>query len=457
MASIRSLPNGTYKVTWRENVRDDYGAPIKGRYVQRAETCADYKAAERRKVAIEMAAEIGQSAADTRSAAIRTLGDYARDYFASLRGIISQRTLDGYIALYRVHIKDSLGNRPVGSIRVADIKALRAELLSSKAIGRKTTRSAKTTAQVLGVVRRILDTAVENGAIGSNPAAIVKARGSSAKVSAQASQQIQPREQTTPPHGTCLAVADKPAHFRPLPLTPAQVAQVADWIARVQSSPVYALAFVFSAYTGVRAAELAGLEIGDLTLSAHTGTVGAVSVSRTKAKRSGKFLTDTPKSAKSIRTIPIDSWLADDLRTYLASHPRANDPSAPLFPGRLDLAAAKALGRDVKDSADRFDWSKPVDPNNVYKRFMRPALAALKLPASRWHDLRHTFAVMSLSNGEHYMQVSKWLGHSTFTLTLDTYGDYISSAEGGKAAPLARPVANPAATNVVSLDAKRSS
>ena len=29
------------------------------------------------------------------------------------------------------------------------------------------------------------------------------------------------------------------------------------------------------------------------------------------------------------------------------------------------------------------------------------------------------------------MQVSKWLGHSTFTLTLDVYGDYIPEQDGG--------------------------
>lgn len=43
----------------------------------------------------------------------------------------------------------------------------------------------------------------------------------------------------------------------------------------------------------------------------------------------------------------------------------------------------------------------------------------------RFHDLRHTFATMNLSAGEHYMQVSKWLGDSTFVLTLTTYADYI--------------------------------
>jgi integrase len=45
------------------------------------------------------------------------------------------------------------------------------------------------------------------------------------------------------------------------------------------------------------------------------------------------------------------------------------------------------------------------------------------------HDLRHTFATLALSAGEHYMQVSKWLGHSTFVLTLTTYADYINEDE----------------------------
>ncbi|BBZ70796.1 tyrosine-type recombinase/integrase [Mycobacterium paraseoulense] len=437
MAYIRELPNGRYKVCWRENARDDYGAPIVGKYVQRAETCADYKAAERRKVAIETAAEIGQSPSEARVAATRTLGAYARDYFGSLRGIISNRTLDGYIGLYRVHIQDDLGSRPVGSIRVADVKRLRAELLSTNAIGRKYQRNPKTAAQVLGVLRRILDTAVENGAIAANPAAIVKARGSSAKLH---------------PTRPCDSQADEPGRFVARPLSGEQIAQAADWITRVQCSPVYALAVVFAAYTGVRAAELAGLQVGDLTLSMHPGTAGAVRVERTKSKRAGAWITDTPKSAKSVRTVPLDGWLADDLRTYLAdTHPNAADPKAPLFPGRHSMRAALAAGVDTRDKAARYDYSQPIDCSNVYKRYLAPALQSLKLPASRWHDLRHSFAVMSLSNGEHYMQVSKWLGHSTFTLTLDVYGDYISSSEGGKAAPLARPVAKAAENKVVPL------
>jgi integrase len=41
----------------------------------------------------------------------------------------------------------------------------------------------------------------------------------------------------------------------------------------------------------------------------------------------------------------------------------------------------------------------------------------------------------------HFMQVSKWLGHSTFTLTLDTYGDYIREQDGGALNTLPEPPA----------------
>lgn len=79
----------------------------------------------------------------------------------------------------------------------------------------------------------------------------------------------------------------------------------------------------------------------------------------------------------------------------------------------------------------------------------------------RLHDLRHTFATMRLMAGTHFMQVSKWLGHSTFTLTLDTYGDWIPEEDGGAGNDLPEPTAvltTPAngLSNVVPLFGKRS-
>jgi hypothetical protein len=78
----------------------------------------------------------------------------------------------------------------------------------------------------------------------------------------------------------------------------------------------------------------------------------------------------------------------------------------------------------------------------------------------RRHDLRHTFAVQQLSAVVHFVQVSKWLGHSTFTLTLDVYGDYIPEEDGGAANNLPEPPA-PAKraeqpSNVVNLFGRQS-
>ena len=100
------------------------------------------------------------------------------------------------------------------------------------------------------------------------------------------------------------------------------------------------------------------------------------------------------------------------------------------------------------------DFSEPVDTGAFYKNLLRPALEAVGLPASRpatkdapavqgvrLHDLRHTFATLQLSAGVHFMQVSKWLGHSTYTLTLDVYGDYVPEEDGGVANNLPEPPA----------------
>jgi hypothetical protein len=79
----------------------------------------------------------------------------------------------------------------------------------------------------------------------------------------------------------------------------------------------------------------------------------------------------------------------------------------------------------------------------------------------RLHERRHTFATLQLSAGVHFMQVSKWLGHITFTLTLDVYGDHIPEEDGGARNALPEPIAPGTsdartATNVVALFGRQS-
>ena len=63
--------------------------------------------------------------------------------------------------------------------------------------------------------------------------------------------------------------------------------------------------------------------------------------------------------------------------------------------------------------------------------------------------LRHTAAVLWLTAGVHFIQVPKWLGHSSYLLTLTTYADYIPEQETEN--PLPEPVAAVTDTNVVKL------
>jgi integrase len=254
------------------------------------------------------------------------------------------------------------------------------------------------------------------------------------------------------------AVGDD-AGFEPHPRSAPQVAALAGKTG--ERYPVYELLVLFMAYTGLRAAETQGLEVRDLMLTTGPdGTMrGSIRVARTKTRRRREWVTGTPKSKTSRRTVPLPGWLAQRLADYLAEvHPRADTPTAVLWPRRLHGNHA------VKPP---LDWSAPCDLNGVQSKLIRPALEAVGLPASRpavpatdtepaqpatkgvrLHDLRHTAAVLWLSNGVHFIQVAKWLGHSSYVLTLTTYADYIPDVEAEN--PLPEPVAV-AETNVVNL------
>lgn len=433
----RGNPVYSYQVRWREPVRDEFGVPT-GQFKQTGETFDTERKAKARLRQIEDQLETahGTDPSSAKAKANRPLGEYAKQYLESLAGTIDESTIDGYAKIYRTHIAPVFGSKPVAAITTADVTAFRAQLLAPherrsfvtrgvpdpkrKAKPETVYRSAATVKQIIGTLKRILDTAQDDQAIASNP--VVSGRRRTTKRRAAGS---------TP--------------FTHHPLSANQVASVCDWIERSKGNGVYALAVLFAAHTGVRASELQGLQVGDVTLSDIPGTVGAVRVVRTAARKSGAWTYGTPKSeASSDRVVPLAPWLADELRQYLAEvHPfAAKHPAAPLFPGRRTRASRATLPLGTHTPADdvdaqlrhaqyvaSFNWAQPVVADNLYDNYLQPACEALKLGSVRFHDLRHTFATMNLSAGEHYMQVSKWLGHSSFVLTLTTYADYIREDE----------------------------
>lgn len=156
---------------------------------------------------------------------------------------------------------------------------------------------------------RVLAQAVADGRLDVNPADYVKL----------------PTDHNT---GHVRAV-DDPAMF----LSAAQVA------ALVAATPwPYNLYVHLAAWSGLRAAELAGLRVSDLKLPPPSmnpnapAKPGTVRVDRTIAWAGATATAIPPKTKGSRRTVPLTPATTALLREYLAVHPRRDDPTAPLFP-----------------------------------------------------------------------------------------------------------------------------
>jgi site-specific recombinase XerD len=69
---------------------------------------------------------------------------------------------------------------------------------------------------------------------------------------------------------------------------------------------------------------------------------------------------------------------------------------------------------------------EPIKCANLHYAFKR-LLKKAKLPDVRFHDLRHSAATLMLAQGIHPKIVQEMLGHSTITITLDTYSHVLPS------------------------------
>jgi integrase len=64
---------------------------------------------------------------------------------------------------------------------------------------------------------------------------------------------------------------------------------------------------------------------------------------------------------------------------------------------------------------------EPMSHSNLMTRGFHPALKRAGIRRIRFHDLRHTFASLMISNGEDIVRVSRLMGHATASFTLNVY------------------------------------
>lgn len=153
--------------------------------------------------------------------------------------------------------------------------------------------------------------------------------------------------------------------------------------------------------TGLRRGECLGLQWQDIDFQ---GATLHVQRSVTYTPESGIMVAE-PKTAKSIRTIPVmESTLA--LLKRLQMEQQQHYPNTVLSSAFVFSAADSPF--------------EPRDPSAV-TRHMKRFIRAAGLPDVSPHDLRHTCASLLLSSGADIKSVQEILGHADARTTLNFY------------------------------------
>jgi integrase len=264
---------------------------------------------------------------------------------------IKPRTRAHYQALLDAHLLPTFGNRALHTITPADVRAWHAVTL----VDRPTLR-----AHSYSLLRTIFASAEKDELIAANPCRITGA-------------------------GRAKRVRK---------ITPASVEEIAALAAAMPDR--LQLAVLLASWCALRFGETVELRRGDVDLGAEVIRVrrAAVRVKQDGDVEAGakyRFEVGTPKSDASIRDVAIPPHLVPVIEEHLAKHVGTKRDSL-LFPavgGRSHLQPA-TLCRS---------WYK--------------ARASIGRDDLRWHDLRHSGAVLAAATGASLAELMARLGHST--------------------------------------------
>ena len=199
------------------------------------------------------------------------------------------------------------------------------------------------------------------------------------------------------------ADACKPPKAVKKEITPLDEGQVSEFLKAIQGHP-HEYLYKITLFTGMREGEVLGLTWDCLDFK-H-GTLLIKQQLRREQQKGGKYYFSPPKNNKS-RVLS-------------------------LAPSVIQLFRLQKL----KQNGMRLEAGNLWEENNlifsnqtggflsyrtVYDCFKR-IMDKIGSPATRFHDLRHTYAVMAIKSGDDIKTVQENLGHATAAFTLDVYG-----------------------------------
>lgn len=262
------------------------------------------------------------------------------------------------------HIKSALGKIKLTSLNATHIQTFYNDLLRVKQLQPKTIKN------VHGILHKALEQALKLRYIGINPA------------DACTLPRIEKKE-----------------------ISPLSEKEIAAFLGAIQENEPLKNLFTVALFTGLREGEICGLSWESVNF--HDGTITVKQQLCKEKVKGGQHYIAATKNDKS-RVLTVAPFVIDILRAVHREQMQNHLACGLAWQNEYNLVFTDRSGHFIV-------------PQTALKRFKAVA-NKIGRPDARFHDLRHTYAVTALQEGDDVKTVQQNLGHATASFTLDVYG-----------------------------------
>ena len=340
--------------------------PGTGKQVQKSVSGKTQKEVAQKLKELTAALDAGTYIAPSKVTVGQWLDVWQQDYLVNVR----PSTVTSYEATIRNHIKPRIGAIRLESLTTHDIQefynSLRTPSENRKAL------SAKTIKNIHGILHHALQQAMLNNYIRTNPS------------------------------NSCVIPRATKKKVKPL-----NEYQIADFLKAIKGHK-YESMFLVALFTGIRQGEVCGLQWGCVDFDDGTILIDKQLQSlRGKTRGDSEKYSLVPTKNGKERTITAAPYVMELLWKTKQSQ----------------NANRKLWGKAFQENDLVFtdELGNRITPQALYRAF-KIIVTELGMPMVRFHDLRHSYAVISLKSGDDVKTVQENLGHATSAFTLDVYG-----------------------------------
>lgn len=353
--------NGKTYEYWEARYTQGYD-PGSGKQIQRSITGKTQKEVAQKLKAATAAIDAGTYTTPSKMTVAQWLDIWTVEYL----GGVKPSTLTSYKATVRNHLKTRLGAIKLEALSAHTIQSFYNSL--SAADHDCAPLSPKTVKNIHGILHKALQQAVANGYIRFNPA------------------------------DACILPRAVRRELQPL-----DEEQITAFLRTIKDNP-YEDLYILTLFTGMREGEVHGLLWDCVDLK--KGTILVNKQLQYIRGSKGQYRMVPTKNSKG-RSITLPPFVIKALRR--TKHRQIEN--------RL------RYGELWEDSGFVFtdELGQHLKPQNVYREFKR-IVTAMGCPGTRFHDLRHSYAVAAIRSGDDIKTVQENLGHATAAFTLDVYG-----------------------------------